>query len=165
MARSWSLFRLLRGDEWQNIHTAGIIAKDPWAMVPLEDHVCNGSSHGFQSQFISTCATFDAALVFASYKITQAFGLRLIAEINITQVMDIEPFKCFYLTKDCLFTSKAKHYARKFQEVLIIGRIPPARITRIHIIQNGIHTFMSLGEFVFKHMCDPIFRNQLQLYC
>lgn len=125
------LYRLLRSDE--NPQENGITAKLPTANVSVHDHVSGGSYA--PSQFISTSATWGAVLMFSAK--SQTLHKR-VATINAealtgTGFYDLtnEPNRNYWLKDDW-----AKNCARKFNEVLIVGGIPPSCIVRVDPIDK-----------------------------
>ena len=137
------LYRLLRDQE--NPRDIGITAEAPDAKVSVHDHVRFGSN--FCSQYISTSATWHAILIFASKK--KSYPQR-IAKINVAALED-EEVSFIDLTdeenrEDLLEDERANNFARKFQEVLIEGAIPPECIDNIFIKTGPMEDFESEAE-------------------
>lgn len=124
-----NLYRLLREDE--DPKRDGLMAQDPFAKASVHDHVSYGSTS--RSQYISTSATWNAVATFAFHK--KAFP-KLIAKINVKKLQRIGGVSFVDLTKEenrtnYLLDSRASNFARKFEEVLIVGKIPPSCIDNI----------------------------------
>ncbi|XP_062594975.1 uncharacterized protein LOC134256345 [Saccostrea cucullata] len=114
------VFRFLRSDEDLK---KGLSAKDPDANVSVEKHVVSGTDDGFKSQFISCCKTLKAALIFAKKSHTypkRIVKIKIRPSINILD-LTIPDNQMKYFP----FNQKAKNYANKFKEVLILGDVPP----------------------------------------
>ncbi|XP_061174819.1 uncharacterized protein LOC133183965 [Saccostrea echinata] len=113
-------YRLLRPDEDPN---KGLFAKRPYSdAVSVEDHVTSGSKKGQASRYISCCKTLDAVKDFAKksrnkriVKITNKNGS--FKAIDLTDL--------FNQMKYFPSNQKAKNYANRFQEVLILDFVPP----------------------------------------
>ena len=125
------LYRLLRDDENPQIN--GITAFMPNAIMSVHEHVSGGSYTS--SQYISTCATWEAVVEFASRSTTFP---RRVATIN-AQALTSTGVGFIDLTTEekrwmLLNDDRARNFARKFQEVLIVGEIPPSCIVQISTI-------------------------------
>ena len=123
------LYRLLRPDEEPLEY--GITAEDPDAEVSVHDHVSFGSS--YCSQYISTSASWAAILEFASHK---KYFPKRIAKINVCELEDTGDVEFIDLTdpenrEDFLEDAKADNFSRKYEEVLVIGEIPPHCIDEV----------------------------------
>ena len=109
------LYRVLRPDE--NCNT-GLWAKDRTAHKSLEDHVGNGSTPGFKSQFISTTTEYGIARKWQS----KNRNLRIVSvsrnSINNAgcKVYDLNVKA---VTDRYLKSWKAKNYARASCEVVL----------------------------------------------
>ena len=114
------VYRVLRPDEDPS---EGLQAMDPTAnKVTPSSHV-----HGKKmSPYISTCATLDAAEMYASLAKKKGYQTGRLVRINIKklkQMADVEVIvlkKSHFSKKD----SKGKNWAFHYREVLIRGRIP-----------------------------------------
>ena len=127
------LYRLLRPDE--NPQVNGIKAECPGANVSVHEHVSTGSNR--KSQYISSCASPEAVETFAERSST--FPKR-VAKINVDELEDIGEARFIDLTEwdnrlDLLEDDKAMNFARKFEEILIVGEIPTSCIVQIYRIQ------------------------------
>lgn len=128
------LYRLLRSDE--DPEEDGITAEEPDAEGTVHDHVSYGSK--FCSQYISTSASWDAIMTFANYKLSYP---KRIARINVDKLEDIGDLTFIDLTDEdnrdeFLHDARANNFARKFEEVLIIGEIPPSCIDNVYVIHE-----------------------------
>ena len=114
------IYRLLNDDEDPK---DGLSAKDPKARKSVEEHVSMGSKPGFKSQFISATSTYKGVYTFAMKKWNDKIR---IAKINITESLSLG-VDIVINTNDIIEaceSDKAINFARKFDEVLIIGFIP-----------------------------------------
>lgn len=122
------LYRLLRADEDP---AEGLTAKNPNSDVNVNSHVLNGS-YGPGSRYISCSKTLERINEFASRSIT--FPRRIVRiEINendpdIKRIIDLTNF---YELSQHVFTQQGINFARKFDEVLVEGRIRAECITFI----------------------------------
>ncbi|KAK3104912.1 hypothetical protein FSP39_013071 [Pinctada imbricata] len=117
------VYRLLNESEKPE---RGLWAKNPKADISIQEHVETGS-WGTESQFISTSATLGAVQQFARNSKSRR---KRIVEINLTEVEKIPGNKIYDLSvernrKMHLRSEKSLNFARKFQEVLIQGNVPP----------------------------------------
>jgi hypothetical protein len=118
------------GDSYRSLNkgdvpSSGLRAKNPNANYTVEGHVLNASRFGFASQFIST--TRSEAIARGKYGGDVPGGRTV--KIDLRQVQG----EVYDLTdSDCLDSlvrgSTAKNFARKDQEVLIEGFVPPSAI-------------------------------------
>ena len=118
------------GDAYRSLNAGdvpsrGLRAKNPNATYTVEGHVLNASRFGFASQFIST--TRSEAIARGKYGGDLPGGRTV--KIDLRQVQG----EVYDLTdSDCLDSlvggSTAKNFARKDQEVLIEGFVPPSAI-------------------------------------
>ena len=112
----------------------GLTAKDPFADEDVDFHVAFGSRSGFESQFISTTASYDAVYVFAlkTYK-----KYVRIVKIDLKKLRDRSDVTVIDLTDedirdDHIESQRAENFARKSEEVLIVGYIPASCIERLY---------------------------------
>lgn len=122
-----SVYRLLRQDE---DYTLGLYAKDPASPVSVFDHVLNGS-WGSMSKYISTCGdrnVLQNCFVLKSVKP----GKVVMINTNMLQPNQITDLRQQFQRNQFipLFTdqeskNKFNNFAKKFQEVLLEGYIPP----------------------------------------
>ena len=123
-----SLYRLLRPDEW-DAQTKGIAPQRPGANVSVLQHVARGSYNS--SQYISTSASWGAIQDFARHSRTSP---KKVAQINRACLTNVEVID---LTDPCVRRmhlggdDRAYNFANKFEEVLIVGNIPPECVTAI----------------------------------
>ena len=127
------LYRLLREDERPK--EEGIIAEKPTANKSVHDHVNFGSR--FCSQFISTSASMSSARAFANWR--SPIGKR-IATIKVDELTKLGDVYYVDLTigvnrDDYLDDLCAERRAKKYNEVLILGDIPPSCIEDITVIE------------------------------
>ena len=125
------LYRLLKPDEW-NARTNGIVAQCPEANVSVLQHVAYGSHSN--SQYISTSASWGGILEFARH--STVFPKK-VAQINRARFINVEVIdltdphvRGMHLGGD----SRAYNFAKKFEEILIVGYIPPDYVTAINVI-------------------------------
>ncbi|KAL4229668.1 hypothetical protein ACF0H5_010056 [Mactra antiquata] len=116
------LYRVLRPDE--NL-AVGINARAPSSARTVEEHISKGSY--YPSKFISTSKSLEAAKLFASH--TKNKPVR-IAKIDVTKLQNTH--QIIDLTDPDVvdqYISVGNDFARncvkKFEEVLIVGHIPP----------------------------------------
>lgn len=112
--------------------TDGLSAKDVNSTVSVNDHVTNGS-RGPPSKYISCSKSEEAIMDFASKSITQP---QTIVKIQIDpddpsiEIIDLtDPWTLDELVCD----ESGRNFARKFDEVLIEGHIPPECISVLSI--------------------------------
>lgn len=122
------LYRLLRPDEDP---AKGLKAKDPNSDVTIDSHVSYGS-YGPDSRYISCSKTLEGINLFASNSIK--FPKRIV-KLNIDE-NDPEIKRIIDLTNSHelyqhVFTQQGINFARKFDEVLVEGRIRAECITLI----------------------------------
>jgi hypothetical protein len=125
------LYRVLRRNE---DCSRGITAKNPLAQVSVYQHVDKGSYH--RSQFISTAASLEKAEIFGRKSKAYREGLAIkIARIDTQLLTDrmtfIDLSDCN--VRDHYFPNRdrAYYFARKFDEVLVVGKIPAKCIDNI----------------------------------
>lgn len=126
------LYRLLRPEEEENFKTDGLSAKDINSTVSVNDHVTNGS-RGPPSKYISCSKSEEAIMDFASKSITQP---QTIVKIQIDP--DDPSIEIIDLTDrgtldEHVYVESGRNFARKFDEVLIKGHIPPECISVLPI--------------------------------
>ena len=126
------LYRLLRSDEYPQVN--GIAAQWPGGTVSVHDHVSGGSYA--PSQFVSTCATWEAVVMFAAHSTTYPKQVAVINELALsnTGVAGFIDLTKQYNRLNLLHDDRAMNFARKFQEVLITGQIPASCIVQIYTI-------------------------------
>lgn len=126
------LYRLLRPEEEKNFMTDGLSAKDVNSTVSVNDHVTNGS-RGPPSKYISCSKSEEAIMDFASKSITQP---QTIVKIQIDpddpSIEIIDLTDRWTLDKH-VYVESGRNFARKFDEVLIKGHIPPECISVLPI--------------------------------
>lgn len=116
------LYRLLRPDEDPK---NGLTAKNPNSNVSVDDHVTKGSS-GLPSKYISCCKSLKAVEEFAFKSVV--YPKRIVRiELNkhwpsITNIIDLTE-KETRETK--ILNEKGRNFAKHFEEVLVVGKIPP----------------------------------------
>jgi hypothetical protein len=117
------LYRLLRPDE--NPYY-GLSAKNPYANISVEDHVGYGSA-GLESQYISCCKSQSAMHRFSANTYTYP---KRVVEIRISDAYVIDLTDPETLDK-CIppWNARARNFATKFEEVLLVGFIPSYYIT------------------------------------
>lgn len=122
------LYRLLRADEDP---AKGLTAKNPHSDVTVDFHVSYGSN-GPDSRYISCSKTLEGITEFASNSTT--FPRRIVRiEINennpdIKRIIDLTNF---HERNQHVFTQRGINFARKFDEVLVEGRIHAECLTFI----------------------------------
>ncbi|XP_053400798.1 uncharacterized protein LOC123558134 [Mercenaria mercenaria] len=128
------LYRVLRDDE---NYREGIEAEDPDADKTVENHVEYGSYR--TSQFISTCATLEAARTFASKSRNPP---KIIVRINVEELKK-ENVEIIDLTIKSVLDkhisakrTTARFYATKDKEILIKGSIPPSCVKFVEYFPN-----------------------------
>lgn len=121
------LYRLLRADEDP---AKGLTAKDPNSDVTVDFHVSYGSN-GSDSRYISCSKTLEGITEFASHSTT--FPRRIVRiELNENdQDINIIDLTNYYERIQHVFTQRGINFARKFDEVLVEGRIRAECITLI----------------------------------
>ena len=121
------LYRVLRRDE-QYVESQGITAKHPQANVSVQKHVRHGSNG--KSQYISTSASSKAVKKFARLRRDRR---KIIAKINCRLLHDVwyVDLTSPYIRYRCCLDERAWNFASKYQEVLIIGYIPPYCIEEV----------------------------------
>ena len=125
------LYRLLRPDEW-DAQTKGIAPKRPDAKVSVLQHIAYGSNNS--SKYISTSASWGGILEFARH--STVFPKK-VAQINRALLTNVEVIdltdphvRIMHLGGD----DRANNFANKFEEVLIVGYIPPECVTAITVV-------------------------------
>jgi len=110
-------YRVIRPDEDPSI---GLFAKNPSATYTPEGHVINGSRPRFASQYISATKSLAVAEHWAAQT-----GNRIV-EIDLTRING----SVIDVSGECgiLKGNSAKNFARKSQEILILGNVPPNAI-------------------------------------
>lgn len=121
------LYRLLRADEDP---AKGLTAKDPNSDVTVDFHVSYGSN-GSDSRYISCSKTLEGITEFASHSTT--FPRRIVRiELNENDPdINIIDLTNYYKRIQHVFTQRGINFARKFDEVLVEGRIRAECITLI----------------------------------
>ena len=122
------LYRLLRDNEDPSM---GLHAKDPHSSISVADHVAYGS-HGLASRYISCSKSLDAIATFAAMSTTHP---RRFVEISIKEtdyhinLIDLTNMHtlAFYIPPDNV---RGRHFAHRFQEVLVERHIPADKIVR-----------------------------------
>lgn len=116
---------MLRADEDP---AKGLTAKDPNSDVTVDFHVSYGSN-GSDSRYISCSKTLEGITEFASHSIT--FPRRIVRiELNENdQDINIIDLTNYYERIQHVFTQRGINFARKFDEVLVEGRIRAECIT------------------------------------
>ena len=131
--KSRVVYRLLRWDEQS---ANGINAKDPDSKVSVFHHVIRGSCADQNSRYISTCGSLNAVNDFKSKSKAPGDIVAIqLDKLYQDQIIDLRnPWirhKCA-VPNDIIeekFKRKFENYARKFEEVLLIGFVPPKAIT------------------------------------
>lgn len=99
----------------------GLVAKNIWSTVSVEQHVTYGS-HGIASKYISCCKSEQAVRKLASMSRTHPRRIAMLyvndRDINIIDLTD--PFICDYYISNMT----GRQYAANFEEVLIENSIP-----------------------------------------
>ncbi|KAL4229666.1 hypothetical protein ACF0H5_010054 [Mactra antiquata] len=129
------LYRVLRPDE--NL-IVGILAQAPSSQRTLEEHISNGSR--YSSKFISTSKSLEAAISFASMsrnrpvRIVRIDVTELIRSGQCIQIIDLtNPFvvnQHISINNDI-----ARDWVERFQEVVIVGSIPPQCLKLETVVQ------------------------------
>ncbi|XP_052820154.1 uncharacterized protein LOC128245979 [Mya arenaria] len=120
------LYRVLRDDEYPSQN--GISAKDPSAQKDLEEHVDGGSYS--MSQFISCSNSLSAAKLFGSKK--YGGGPYRIAVLDRDAIANDRRIQVFDISNGGGFsTERAINFARKFQEVVLVGYIPKKYVLEV----------------------------------
>ncbi|KAK3103267.1 hypothetical protein FSP39_017994 [Pinctada imbricata] len=125
------LYRLLNETDDPDV---GITSKDPDADEEVEEHVGHGSAAGYESQFISTTSNYDAVYDFAqlTYKTfirvvkIDLEKLKMESEIEVIDLTDED------IRDEHIKFQRADRFAQKFDEVLLVGCIPPSCIKLIY---------------------------------
>ena len=128
------LYRLLREDEKPK--EEGIIAESPNANVSVHFHVDHGSNH--RTQFVSASSCMSSARAFARWR--SPTGKR-IATINVDELTKLGDVYYVDLTiadnrSEHLNSRRSQGRARKYDEVMILGDIPPSCIEDITVIEQ-----------------------------
>ena len=114
------VYRVLRPDEDPS---EGLQARDPNATdVKPSSHV-----HGQRrSPFISTCATLEAAEMFASLAKEKGYQTGHLVRINIKKLKEMADVEIIVLNESHFSENDARgrNYALKYRQVLIRGEIP-----------------------------------------
>lgn len=126
--RFWKpLWRILRPDEDPKV---GLVAKDPQACKTVISHVNCGGNEWYQSQYISTTASYAAAQRYKAKEEEEGLtGLR-IAEIDLDALPKHCELKIWDLTteenrdKYLGNSDRIKNYARASCEVLLTCNMP-----------------------------------------
>lgn len=122
------LYRLSRADEDP---AKGLTAKDPNSGVTVDSHVSYGS-HGSDSRYISCSKTLEGINEFASHSRTFPKRIvRLKINENHPEIKSIIDLTDSYELHRHVFTQQGINFARKFDEVLVEGRIRAECITLI----------------------------------
>ena len=136
-------FRLLNEKEDPS---KGLKAKNPRAEVDVATHVGSGSSSGKKSQFISASTTYHAIRYFTerSYRdpvTIVKINLRKLTETTDVKIIDLNdiPTRMQHLESG----TKARNFANRFHEILIVGFIPPECI---QVVFSGFKNCMPLTE-------------------
>lgn len=119
------MYRLLRDDEFIE---AGLEAKNPRSKKLMDEYILHGSTPDIKSKYIACCKTLEGLKKFY-LKISDK--KKRIAEITIDETI---PY--FDLTDEAtrgkyLSDGLAKDFAKKFDTVLLTGRIPRERMKYI----------------------------------
>lgn len=125
------LYRLLRPHK-EDFETAGLSAKDPFSTVSVNDHVTYGS-RGYASSYISCSKSPEAVEDFASKSITHP---QTIVKIQIDPddpSIEIIDLTDRWTLDEHVYVESGRNFARKFDEVLIKGHIPPECISVLPI--------------------------------
>jgi len=133
------LYRVLTPHECSKFAINGLVAKDPFATMTVEDFVSTGSN-AVKSQFISTSRTLEASRLFASHSYDKP---RFIAAIDIdmalqagsiVQIIDISTREN---ARQHISTAneRAVNFAAKFEEILIKGSIPASCIKIVEKVE------------------------------
>lgn len=112
--------------------TDGLSAKDINSTVSVNDHVTNGS-RGPPSKYISCSKSEEAIMDFASKSITQP---QTIVKIQIDPndpSIEIIDLTDRWTLDEHVYVESGRNFARKFDEVLIKGHIPPECISVLPI--------------------------------
>jgi hypothetical protein len=133
------LYRLLRPDEnWEN----GLSAKSPFSDVSVFDHVISGSSMDFNSKYISTFGSLNAMLKFRSKSLTPGAQMVQIVEDDLPVIEKIDLRTSIirrnqYIPDHPQFPNalinKFNNYAKKFEEVLLVGNVPKSHIQLVDV--------------------------------
>jgi hypothetical protein len=133
------LYRLLRPDEnWQ----LGLWAKDPNSDVSVFNHVINGSSRAFDSIYISTFGSLSAMLKLRSKSSTPGAQIVRIVEDNLPVFDKIDlrtsgirsgQYILGHPQYPNALINKFNNYANTFEEVLLVGHVPPSHIQPVGV--------------------------------
>lgn len=122
------LYRLLRPDEDP---AKGLKAKAPNSDVTIDSHVSHGT-YGPGSRYISCSKTLEGINEFASKSTTISKRIVMLKiDENDPEINRIIDLTNFHELCQHVFTERGRNFARKFDEVLVEGRIRAECITLI----------------------------------
>ena len=133
------LYRLLRPDENSQL---GLWAKNPESNVSVFDHVIKGSSREFDSRYISTFGSLNAMLKFKSKCWNPDAQMVQICEDNwpVNDKIDLRTLEfrsghyiCDNLEYPNALINQFNNHAKKFEEVLLVGHVPPNKIQLVDV--------------------------------
>ena len=125
------IYRVLRDDEDPS---DGLTAKDPTQTKSIQSHVGCGSRSGYQSQYISCTADYQAAVDWARGR------RRRIVQIDTHELMrqSIPIHNLSSADASVLPGVTARNFARRYREVLVERSIPASAIVNSwFIVYNG----------------------------
>jgi hypothetical protein len=133
------LYRLLRpGENW----LLGLWAKNRTSDVSVFIHVIKGSSREYDSKYISTFGSLNAMLNFRSKSMTPGAQMVQIVEDNLPVIDKIdlrtsgirsEQYILDHPQYPNALINKFNNYAKKFEEVLLVGHVPPSHIQPVEV--------------------------------
>lgn len=143
MAQTITLYRLIRSDEEDDLHSHGLFQKDPDSNTTISDHVEYGSISGSQSSFISFTRNFHLAEYWLN-KDRNAY-YRMIVKVQVP----IDDPSVIDLRGSSVLRKKAKNYAKNMEEVLISRHIKREEITKAYVFKtNFLPSDMSSNEYL-----------------
>lgn len=125
------LYRLLRTrEDWED----GLSANSPNLDISALNHVINGSQSGWKSQYIATCGSLNAVLMFRRKSRNKKAPIVQISEDNLPVVkIDLRTWsnRRKHYERDIrnnLSINNFNYFARIYEVVLLVGYVPRTHI-------------------------------------